>query len=90
MTKFNQSTANNPDVKYFAWAGKVTTPTANYKSVFSSFHPTAHVFLLVSRGTFVLSRMSGSTDGVVEVDSAVWGDDLGPGTHLGTVRGLDQ
>jgi len=80
MTKFNQSTANNSDVKYFSWAGKVTTPTANHKSVGS----------LESRETFVLSRIHGPTDGVVEVDSAVWENDLGPGTHLGTVRGLDQ
>ena len=39
MTKFNQRTANNPDVKYFAWAGEVSTPTANYTSV-SSFQLT--------------------------------------------------
>jgi hypothetical protein len=43
MTEFNQRTANNPDVKYFAWAGEVSTPKANYRSV-SSFHPTAHIF----------------------------------------------
>lgn len=27
-------------------------------------------------------------DGVVGVDSAIWGPDLGPGTHLGTIAGL--
>ena len=94
MTKFNERTANNPDVKYFAWAGEVLTPKASYRSV-SSFHLITHVFLasLPSRGIFALSKISksGSTDGVVEVGSAVWeNDDLGPGTHLGTVFGLDQ
>ena len=90
MKKFNQSTANNPDVKYFAWAGKVSIPTSKCKSVHST--PLLVCFLdsLTSRETFVLSRVHGSTDGVVEVDSAVWAYDLGPGTHLGTVRGLDQ
>jgi len=42
MAKFNQRTANNPDVKYFAWAGEVSTPKANYMSV-SSFHSAAYM-----------------------------------------------
>jgi hypothetical protein len=88
MTKFNQSTANNLGVKYFSWAGKVTTPTANHKSV--NLFLTCALGSLVSRETFFLSRIYGSTDGVVEVDSAAWANDLGPGTHLGTVQGLDQ
>jgi hypothetical protein len=88
MTKFNQSTANNLGVKYFSWAGKVTTPTATYKSV--SLLLTCALGSLVSRGTFVMSRICGLTDGVVEVNSATWANDLGPGKHLGTVHGLDQ
>jgi len=37
-----------------------------------------------------MSGICGLTDGVVEVDSAAWANDSGPGTHLGTVHGLDQ
>lgn len=36
------------------------------------------------------SRMFGPTDGLVNVSSATWGNDLGPGTHLGTVEGQDH
>jgi hypothetical protein len=90
MTKFNQSTANNPHVRYFAWAGKISIPTTKCKSANSTPLLTYSLGSLISRETFVLSRVHGSTDGVVEVDSAMWANDLGPGTHLGTLRGLDQ
>jgi len=40
--------------------------------------------------TFGPSAACGETDGLVNVDSASWGPDLGPGTHLGTVRGLNH
>ncbi|KAJ2936154.1 hypothetical protein H1R20_g942, partial [Candolleomyces eurysporus] len=36
------------------------------------------------------SRLFGQTDGLVNTSSAVWDNDLGPGTHLGTVEGLDH
>ncbi|RXW11374.1 hypothetical protein EST38_g14480, partial [Candolleomyces aberdarensis] len=36
------------------------------------------------------SRVFGQTDGLVNTSSAVWDNDLGPGTHLGTVEGLDH
>ncbi|KAF8496919.1 Alpha/Beta hydrolase protein, partial [Gautieria morchelliformis] len=35
-------------------------------------------------------RLYGPTDGLVNVSSATWGNDLGPGTHLGTLDGLDH
>ncbi len=44
----------------------------------------------IPRPTFPLSRLFGPTDGLVNVDSATWGPDLGPGIHLGTIGGLDQ
>ncbi|RXW12013.1 hypothetical protein EST38_g13842 [Candolleomyces aberdarensis] len=36
------------------------------------------------------SRVFGQTDGLVNTSSAVWDNDLGPRTHLGTVEGLDH
>ncbi|TFK22403.1 alpha/beta-hydrolase [Coprinopsis marcescibilis] len=48
-------------------------------------HPTL-VFLPV----FPASRLFGPTDGVVNSSSSVWGEDLGKGTHLATIEGLDH
>ncbi|KAF6752867.1 Alpha/Beta hydrolase protein [Ephemerocybe angulata] len=30
MNEFNQKTKNNPDVKYFSWAGEIVIPTVSY------------------------------------------------------------
>ena len=48
------------------------------------------LILLESRPVFPASRVFGPIDCLVNVDSAVWGSDLGPGTHLGTHSGMDQ
>jgi len=40
--------------------------------------------------SFAPSRAFGPTDGLVNVSSAAWAYDLGPGIHLGTVRGLNH
>ncbi|KAJ3526780.1 hypothetical protein NMY22_g10035 [Coprinellus aureogranulatus] len=36
----------------------------------------------------IVGRFYSKSDGIVGVESASWGEDLGPGTHLGTVPGL--
>ena len=33
MTKYNSETPNNPNVKYFSWAGEVTVPAGIHASV---------------------------------------------------------
>jgi len=35
MTKYNSETANNPDVKYFSWAGEVTVPASIFAPAFT-------------------------------------------------------
>ncbi|TEB21491.1 hypothetical protein FA13DRAFT_1741814 [Coprinellus micaceus] len=67
MKKFNETTTNNPAVRYFSWAGHLTSRKARYAPVLAlikGFHP--------------------ESDGVVGVESAIWG------THLGTVLDLSQ
>lgn len=47
--------------------------------------------LSTSSITFPITRVFGPTDGLINVDSATWGPDIGgPGTHLGTLHGADQ
>lgn len=52
------------------------------------FH--AHPSRPNSAHQLIIGQYYSKHDGVVGVDSAVWGPDLGPGTHLGTVPGLTQ
>ncbi|TEB27893.1 alpha/beta-hydrolase [Coprinellus micaceus] len=67
MEEFNEATPNNPDVRYFSWAGQLGSDQIKYipvLAVINQFHP--------------------HNDGVVGVESAMWG------THLGTVPGLSH
>jgi len=40
--------------------------------------------------TYPITRAFGPTDGLINLESATWGPDLGPGTHLGTLHGADH
>ena len=89
MVNYNKEIANDPNVQYFSWAGEIDVSTPLF--LLGSHQISGYILLMYTkRPTFDLSRSFGPTDGLVNVDSATWGPDLGPGVPLGTIGGLDQ
>ncbi|KAF5367610.1 hypothetical protein D9757_010653 [Collybiopsis confluens] len=66
VSRFNADTPNDPNVRYFSWAGFIRVPT-----------PIFLTYLVKSSATFPISVLFGRTDGLVNVDSARWGTHLG-------------
>ncbi|KAF8333808.1 hypothetical protein F5887DRAFT_921691 [Amanita rubescens] len=89
MYKFNMNTPDVSSVRYFSWAGKCyTLPSDN-----------PVVTLTSDRGLWNVTRWNGPTDGMVNVDSAIWTKEesdrqrtpgRATGTHLGTFLGVDH
>jgi hypothetical protein len=91
MSVYNKQIMNNPSVLYFSWAGVTEFPTPLFASVESRL-TLCRAFRAhhLCRAVHIPSKLFSQTDGLVNASSAVWGDDLGRGIHLGTVAGLDQ
>jgi hypothetical protein len=74
-----------------AFMSKYNNRTANNPTVkYFSWAGETAVPTTLFIAIFPSSRLFGSTDGLVNVNSAKWEADLGPGIHLGTVHGLDH
>ncbi|KAJ3532030.1 hypothetical protein NMY22_g7911 [Coprinellus aureogranulatus] len=79
MKDFNEHTPNNPRVKYFSWAGEIVLPTVSYARHIMTPQPS------LDHRWSILQQERRHRLGL---NQPSWGEDLGPGTHLGTVPGL--
>lgn len=84
MEEFNATVPDSPDTTYYSWSGR----TCGYSELLCQIDTNGEVVSPMFWASYQLVKLtSGPNDGLVPIDSAVWGEHLGvmPADHLDEV-----